>query len=92
MKTEIILFVAEEWCASCRKMKPIFKEVAKEMQNEDLKFTDVDVESNFGVDLSCKYQVRNVPTILVVKKNRVIERITGTRTKDELKSIIGKWK
>lgn len=92
MKTEVILFGAEEWCVSCRKMKPIFKEVAKEMQNEDLKFTEVDVESNFGVDLSCKYQVRNVPTILIIKKNRVIERVSGTRTKDELKTIIEKWK
>lgn len=92
MKTEVILFGAEEWCSSCRKLKPIFKQVAKEMQTDDLRFTDVDVETNFGVDLSCKYQVRNVPTILVIKKNRVIERITGTRTKEELKEIIGKWK
>lgn len=92
MKTEVLMFKAEGWCASCHKLAPIFKEVAKELQTEDFAFTEVDVESDWGVDMSCKYQVRNVPTILIVKKDRVIERITGTRTKQELKSIIEKWK
>lgn len=73
-------------------MTPIFKEVAKEMQNENLKFTEVDVESDWGVDMSCKYQVRNVPTILIVKNNRVIDRVAGTMTKSQLKEFVGKWK
>ena len=92
MKTECLLFGAKEWCASCRKLSPILKEVADEMKGETLKFTEVDVESDWGVDMSCKYQVRNVPTILVVKQGRVVERIAGTRTKNELKEIFGKWK
>lgn len=73
-------------------MTPIFNEVAKEMQNENLKFTEVDVESDWGVDMSCKYQVRNVPTILIVKNNRVIGRAAGTMTKSQLKEFVGKWK
>ena len=73
-------------------MKSIFNEVAKEMQNENLKFTEVDVESDWGVDMSCKYQVRNVPTILIVKNNRVIDRVAGTMTKSQLKEFVGKWK
>lgn len=50
-----------------------------------MKFTDVDCETDWGVDMSSKYQVRNVPTILVVEKGRVIKRIAGTRTANELK-------
>lgn len=57
-----------------------------------MKFIDVDVESDEGVDLSAKYQVRNVPTILVVKNNRVIERIVGTRSKEQIKEVLNKWK
>lgn len=91
MKTEVLKFGAE-WCKSCINMSPIFKEISNELKSDNLTFTEVDVESDWGVDMSCKYQVRNVPTILIVKKDRVIERITGTRTKQELKSIIEKWK
>lgn len=50
-----------------------------------MKFTDVDCKTDWGVDMSSKYQVRNVPTILVVEKGRVIKRIAGTRTANELK-------
>lgn len=73
-------------------MSPTFKEVAKEMQSDNLVFREIDVEEDEGVELSTKYQVRNVPTILIIKKDRVVERVTGTRTKNELKEIIEKWK
>lgn len=86
------MFKADGWCASCHKLAPTFIEVAKELQTENFTFTEVDVESDFGVDMSCKSQVRNVPIILIVKKDRVVERIAGTRTKKELKEIIEKWK
>lgn len=91
MKTEILLFHAY-WDKSSLSLRQMFKEVSSEENFKDLTFTDVDVETEEGLDLSCNYQVRNIPIILIVKKNRVIERITGTRTKDELKSIIWKWK
>lgn len=90
--TKILMFKADGWCASCHKLAPTFREVAKELQTENFTFTEVDVESDLGVDMSCKYQVRNVPTILIVKEDRVVERIAGTRTKKELKEIIEKWK
>lgn len=91
MKTEVLKFGAS-WCHGCVQMSPTFKEVAKEMHSDDLIFKEVDVEEDEGVDLSTKYQVRNVPTILIIKKDRVVERITGTRKKNELKEIIEKWK
>lgn len=91
MKTEVLKFGAN-WCKSCIQMSPTFKEVAKEMQSDNLLFREIDVEEDEGVDLSTKYQVRNVPTILIIKKDMVVERITGTRTKNELKEIIEKWK
>lgn len=79
------MFFHAYWCKSCPKMQQVFNEVAKEMKSDDMKFTDVDCESDWGVDMSSKYQVRNVPTILVIEKNRVIKRIAGTRTANELK-------
>ena len=92
MKTEVLMFKADGWCTSCHKLAPTFREIAKELQSDNFVFKEVEVEDDDGVDLSTKYQVRNVPTILVIKKDRVVERITGTRTKNELKGLIEKWK
>ena len=80
------------WCHSCPQVWKAFKEIASEMQDEDYQFVDLDVEDDLGVELSAKYQVRNVPTILVVKADRVVERIVGTRSKEELKQTLEKWK
>ena len=80
------------WCHSCPQVWKAFKEIANEMQDKNYKFVDLDVEEDLGVELSAKYQVRNVPTILVVKADRVVERIVGTRSKEELKQTLEKWK
>lgn len=80
------------WCHSCPQVWKAFKEIANEMQDKNYKFVDLDVEDDLGVELSAKYQVRNVPTILVVKADRIVERIVGTRSKEELKQSLKKWK
>lgn len=81
-----------EWCHSCPVVASAFNELKSEMQDESMEFIDVDVESDKGVDLSSMYQVRNVPTVLIVKNNRVVERISGTISKEKLREIISKWK
>lgn len=90
--TKVLLFGAEEWCPSCRKMKPVFEETAKEMSADNISFESVEVESDRGVELSDKYHVMNVPTILVVKDEQIMERIVGTHTKQQLVAIFEKWK
>lgn len=81
-----------EWCHSCPIVFGIFNELKSEMEDDSMEFIDVDVESDDGVDLTSMYQVRNVPTVLIIKNNRVVERITGTISKDKLRGIINKWK
>lgn len=87
---KVILFGNLEWCASCRKLHPIFTEVSKEMKDK-FEFVDLDVESDEGVDLSTEYQVRNIPTIIVLSGDEVKERITGTKTKEQLTEILEKY-
>lgn len=89
--TEVHCYHAS-WCHSCPPVWKAFKELQNTMESDSMKFIDVDVESDEGVDFSAKYQVRNVPTILVVKADRVIERIVGTRSKEQIKEVIDRWK
>ena len=79
------------WCHSCPQVAKVFREIRGEINSSNIHFVDIDVETEEGIDLSSFYQVRNVPTILIIKNKRVVERIVGTRTKQELKDIIEKW-
>lgn len=90
-KTMEILFFHAHWCKSCSKMLPTVTEFAKTVDKSVL-VTTVDVETEWGVDMSCKYEVRNVPTILVTKKGKIVERIKGLKTLDELKRVVERWK
>lgn len=49
-----------------------------ECRNLGVKFDTIDVESEEGVDLSIKYNIKNVPTIIVIDhKHREIGREKG---------------
>lgn len=89
---EMQFYLATDWCASSRKMHHVFSDLYKDLTSEGIKMTEIDVESEWGVDMSCKYKVRNVPTILVVKNGKVLDRVKGKRTKSEIKDIVEKWK
>lgn len=57
-----VLLVAP-WCDSSYKIKPMFYETCR---NLGMRFEVLDVEEKDGLNLSIKYTVRNVPTILFI--------------------------
>ena len=79
-----------EWCAPCRMIGPIVEEIAKEYDGK-LKVGKLDVDSNPQV--SMKYGVRSIPTLLVFRDGRVVEQIIGAVPKhqlvDKIKSHVG---
>ena len=69
-----VLLVAP-WCDSSYKIKPMFYETCR---NLGMRFEVLDVEEKDGLNLSIKYTVRNVPTILFINnKGREIGRSKG---------------
>lgn len=84
---ELQVYLAPDWCAASRRMSESVVEVSKE-SHKGVRITPIDVETEWGVDMSCKYGVRNVPTILVVKNGKVLDRVKGKRTKSEIKDIV----
>lgn len=90
-KTKVFFFTAP-WCRGCGEMIPVFRAVEKELRADNMKFFTIDVETKESVELSIKHQVRNVPTILIMKGGQVVERIKGFKTKEQLKDILDKWK
>jgi thioredoxin 1 len=71
------------FCAPCRALAPIIKEVAQEMGIEVVNFDADEHESQFAQN-----SVRSVPTLIFMKNNLEVRRETGMMTKDKLKGII----
>jgi thioredoxin 1 len=68
------------WCGPCRRLEPILGELAGEMPEVDFLKLDVDR----GQEIAMRYGVQAVPTMLVLRAGRVIDRFVGLRSKAEL--------
>ncbi len=74
-----------EWCGPCRMLTPIIEDLAKEYEGKAL-IGKVDVDAN--PETSIKFGVRSIPTIVIMKDGKVIEKVVGLMTKEALKQKI----
>lgn len=86
-----VLFFHADWDHCSNKMMPVFNDVRREIENGYYKFKDIDVETEKGVQASIDYQVRTVPTVLIVKRKRVIARIKGKFNYYDLINLVRRW-
>ncbi len=83
-KPVIIDFYAD-WCGPCRMMSPIIDEIAEE-KAETLKVGKVNVDEN--QELAMKYGVMSIPTIVIIKNEKVEKTFVGVRSKSEILEAI----
>ena len=76
-----------EWCGPCRTMSPIVDELAAEYEGKAV-IGKCDVEEND--DITMKYGVRNIPTIIFLKGGEVVDKQVGACSKDALREKIEK--
>jgi thioredoxin 1 len=69
------------WCAPCRMMAPVLNEVASELKGSS-HVGKVNIEQYQS--LAQKYQVRNIPTMILFENGREINRFVGIKSKDFL--------
>lgn len=81
---EILDFYAD-WCHPCQIMKPIFEELEKELKGK-VKFTIIDVDKN--PEKSEKYNVLSIPTYIIMKDGKEIDRFSGVTPKQKFISIV----
>ena len=86
MELKILDFKAQ-WCRPCVAMSPILDEIEKETGVEIRK---IDVDDN--EEMVIAYNIRNIPTLIFIKDNQTVDRISGTISKEALLNKINEHK
>jgi thioredoxin 1 len=74
-----------EWCMPCRMLAPTINEIADEYVGR-LKVGKVDTDNNR--DISMKFGISAIPTIIMFKDGQVVKKFVGLQTKKDLKAVI----
>jgi len=82
-KTVLIDFYAD-WCGPCKMFSPVVEAVAAE--NEDIKVVKIDVDN--AQDIAIKYQVMSIPTTVVIKDGKEVNRAVGMMSKSDLVEMV----
>ncbi len=69
-----------EWCQPCRMLAPTIDELAREF-NGKVKIGKVDTDSNR--DVSVKFGISAIPTILLFKQGQVVRKFVGLTPKKD---------
>jgi thioredoxin 2 len=69
------------WCGPCRFVSPILEELASENAGR-LKVVKVNVDENPA--LSARFDARSIPTLVVLRDGRVVDRVVGALPKPQL--------
>ncbi|MFH0896634.1 MAG: thioredoxin [Candidatus Bathyarchaeota archaeon] len=73
------------WCGPCRMLSPIIDELAEEYSGK-VAFGKLNVDENANVSL--KFQIAAIPTLLFFKKGKLVDTLVGALPKSALKGKI----
>ena len=79
-----ILYFTADWCSPCKKTRPIVEELNREQIMAKFFIIDVDIELEMAQD----FEVRSIPTFVLIKDNVEIYRVTGAQTRQQLEELI----
>ena len=81
----VLLDFWAEWCQPCRMLSPTIDQLATEYQGK-AKVGKVDTDSNR--EISVKYGIQAIPTVLLFKNGQVQKKFVGLTSKDQFKSAL----
>lgn len=74
-----------EWCQPCRMLGPTIDQLAQEYEGK-AKIGKVDTDSNR--DISVKYGIQAIPTVLLFKNGQVQKKFVGLTSKEQFKTAL----
>ncbi len=75
------------WCGPCRMVAPVMEELAEEYVGKAvIGKVNVDEEN----ELSSKFRIMSIPTVMLFKGGQVVDKIVGARPKSDFIKILDK--
>ena len=79
-KIALVDFFAE-WCMPCVMMAPVIEDMSEKFKGK-ISFAKVNVDENQG--LAEKYRIMSIPTLVIFKDGKEIDRIIGAIQQEQL--------
>lgn len=75
-----------EWCGPCRSMHPVFERMAR--AHPGVRFARVNVDR--AQDVAARFGVRSIPTFIMFREGRPVDRMTGAVGEPGIRMIVQK--
>lgn len=76
-----------EWCGPCKALTPVIDELATENEGK-AKVGKIDTDANR--DISVRFSISAIPTVMLFHKGEVIDKFVGLRAKKDLQAALDK--
>lgn len=83
---KVLYKVSAKWCGPCRQLTPITDSLKK----EGLNILEIDIDEN--PEIAEKYNIRSVPTVILLEDSKEIDRFMGLRSKEEILNFYNQTK
>ncbi|KAL2330033.1 hypothetical protein Fmac_017614 [Flemingia macrophylla] len=83
----VVIDFSASWCGPCKFIEPAIHAMSQSFTDVD--FVNIDVDEL--TDVAGEYEVQAMPTFVLLKKGKEIDRVVGAK-KDELENKIKKYR
>ncbi|MBN1521628.1 MAG: thioredoxin [Candidatus Aureabacteria bacterium] len=83
-KPAVVDFSAE-WCGPCRRLYPLLEEIAAEYKGR-VTICHLDVDE--AEDITLRYQITSLPSLLMFKDGEVVSRMAGLSSKQAITQVM----
>ncbi len=80
----VLLDFWASWCGPCRMVSPLIDEIANETPAIKVGKINIDEQQ----DLAAQFGVMSIPTLVVVKNGKVVNKAVGARPKAQIVSLL----
>lgn len=83
----LVAFIAP-WCPTCERQAPVIDELDSEV-GKLITVGKLDTDEN--PETSKEFSIMSIPTLILLKDGKKVERLTGFHNKEELIGMLGKY-
>lgn len=76
------------WCGPCKMVAPIIEKLAEEYEGK-AKIAKVNTDEN--EDLSIRFDIMSIPTLIVFKNGQAVDKMVGANSKQAIADRLEKW-